>query len=924
MRYTPFLILFVAVGFFEVSVPVFHIHLIPPRTEMSEREDLMGRREYERLLTADPLTGRIPEGIHQAELRFTERIGIETYNQRTLSLNFESVGPANVGGRTRAVAFDIRDENVILAGGVSGGIWKSIDGGQSWARKSDPLNRHSVSCIAQDIRPGRENIWYHGTGEIIGNSATIGSGDAYRGNGIYKSIDGGESWFLLESTNEPDVNIFNSQFQYIFDIEINEFNLVADELYAATFGGILRSLDGGENWQVTLGDKLFDLPDTADLNDTNGSRYATITQASSGVFFAALSSISLSDIVSDNAGIYLSRDGINWDNVTPITGATPYQRIVIGNSPSNPNIAYYLIDSSPVFLFKQTIFSYTDTGLSQTFELLETPNFGGELGDFDTQRSYNMMIKVHPENPDLVFVGGTNLYRSTNGFFSSDSSEWVGGYDPGGGITIYPGHHPDQHDLLFYPSNPDKMLSANDGGLRVTEDGTASEVEWESINNGYLTSQFFTIAQSKTEGDPTLIGGMQDNGTDFTTSAGFSEWKGIFGGDGGYAETTKNNSLWFVSSQRGQTLRLTLSTEFEITSFGRIDPGALVIEAGSLYLFVNPFVIDPNNENRAFFAGGNHLYYNSNISQIPGGSQEPTGIGWTRLTEDDSVASSVSAVSISQNSNTLYFGTASGQFFKLNNADEVLNFEIEDLTNDQFPSRSYISCIAVDPRNEEHILVIFSNYNVPSVFESSDGGRSFTDVSGNLEENPDGSGSGQSVRWAEIIPKINGIQYFLGTSTGLFSTNSTSGHETTWVQESPELIGSAVIPMMDYRSSDGRLAIATHGNGVFVTNVTDFEKIVPNVSDEEEFKLVSSYPNPFVNRTSIRFIIPEDGVVRIDLHASNGEIIRNLLWAKQFAGINEVVWDGTNSGGVAVADGTYYYRVVYEGTSLSGKLLLNR
>lgn len=577
-----------------------------------------------------------------------------------------------------------------------------------------------------------------------------------------------------------------------------------------------------------------------------------------------------------------------------------------------------------MFLLKQTIVRYDDQGLNQRFELLETPNFGGELGDFDTQGSYNMMIKVHPENPDMVFAGGTNLYRSTDGFQTEENSKWIGGYNPQGGANLYPNHHPDQHNLLFYPSNPDRLLSASDGGLRVSQDGTADSVMWSSINNGYITSQFFTIAQSKIEGNPTLIGGMQDNGTDLTSTSGVSNWQGIIGGDGGFAETTRSNNLWFASFQRGQTLRLTLDDDFDITSFGRIDPGSLVLQANSQYLFVNPFVLDPINENRAFFAGGNHLYYHPNVSQIPGGSQEPNPQGWVRVTENENLSGLVSAVSISFDSKRVYFGTSSGQFFRLDGADDVLNFEVLDLTRSPLPQQGYISCIAVNPKDPDHLLVIYSNYNIPSVFESTNGGVTFTDISGNLEENPDGSGNGQSIRWGEIVPVTAGSLYLLGTTTGLFSTGETSGASTLWVQESRDLIGSAIIPMMDYRPSDGRLVVATHGNGVFTTDIVDFERIEMEGPVEDGFAILSNHPNPFTERTSIRYTLPEDDVVQVNVYTIKGELINNLLWAPQFAGVNEVVWEGTNTAGVPMSDGIYLYEILYRNVSRTGKIALRR
>ena len=458
MRYFKFAVLFVLVGFLRNPVVQYTINVTAPPSEIAGREDLMGRLEFEQLMTADPVTGLVPQGIHEGEQRFTERLLLETRGLRTENLNFESAGPSNVGGRTRAVAFDVRDENTILAGGVSGGMWKSTDGGESWTRKSNPTHRNSISCLVQDTRPNREDTWYYGTGEIYSGGGSARGGDApFRGDGIYKSVDNGESWFLLQSTAEADPNNFNSQFQYIFRIIVNQENLVEDELFVAAFGGILRSKDGGDSWTSVLGEENFDLPDSISLNEQSASFYTDISQSVTGIFYATLSTTTPgpADLsVSPNAGIFISRDGEAWDNITPFTQESTYRRIVIGNSHSHPEITYFLVDSNPIFLLKHTIQVYNESNLVDAFDLRVTPNFGGELGNFDTQGSYNMVIKVHPEDPDIVYAGGTNLYRSTDGFEDEENTKWIGGYGPGAGVSIYPGHHPDHHDLLFYPSDP--------------------------------------------------------------------------------------------------------------------------------------------------------------------------------------------------------------------------------------------------------------------------------------------------------------------------------------------------------------------------------------------------------------------------------------------------------------------------------------
>jgi photosystem II stability/assembly factor-like uncharacterized protein len=98
------------------------------------------------------------------------------------------------------IVMDVNDPDILMTGGVSGGLWRSEDAGQSWSKITKPEDLHSVTCIVQDKRAGRNNIWYYSTGEVRGNSAS-GPGAFFTGDGVYKSTDNGLTWTNLASTN---------------------------------------------------------------------------------------------------------------------------------------------------------------------------------------------------------------------------------------------------------------------------------------------------------------------------------------------------------------------------------------------------------------------------------------------------------------------------------------------------------------------------------------------------------------------------------------------------------------------------------------------------------------------------------------------------------------------------------------------------
>lgn len=145
------------------------------------------------------------------------------------------LGPSNQGGRTRALLIDPTNPNVMYAGGVAGGVWKSTDAGASWTPRGDLMANIGVVSLA--FNPQNTSVLYAGTGEGVGN------GDAVRGAGIFTSIDAGTTWTQLASTN-------NSNFHYTMQVLVSPRN--TQRLWAATRVGVYRSLDGGASWTNVL------------------------------------------------------------------------------------------------------------------------------------------------------------------------------------------------------------------------------------------------------------------------------------------------------------------------------------------------------------------------------------------------------------------------------------------------------------------------------------------------------------------------------------------------------------------------------------------------------------------------------------------------------------------------------------------------
>lgn len=904
------------------------ISIADERSTISSKENPQARAAYNMALVVDPKTGTLPNQIKRREYLFSaslptkQRSRINLRNSETSEETWRSIGPYNKGGRTRALAIDVTNDNILQAGGVSGGMWRSENGGDSWTKTTVPESIHSVTCIVQDTRNGKTNTWYYGSGEFTANSANKGNAP-FRGDGVFKSIDGGKSWNQLISTAEGIPNNYNSQFQYIWEIVANPFNLLQDEVYIATVGAVFRSVNGGNTWTLALGRKLASTPDT-DLNSANLSDFANIAQASNGVYYAVLSQIARSGSSPDR-GVYRSADGITWTRITPAIWPNTYARTLIAPTATNPSEIYFSINSDPDRLVKYRYLRGDGSGNNGIWtDLSENlPDFGGDVGKYDTQNSYNMVLETHPSDGKIVFLGGTNLYRSTDGFSSTSLTTWIGGYDTANNVKIYANHFVDQHALAFFKSNPDKMLSSNDGGVFITENNRQETLVWRTLNNGFVTTQFYTLGIDEYGSKGNVMGGLQDNGTLIAGNpVDMSSWNALLSGDGGYCHITSGQLYYYASFQFGKAYRLTLDKNQQRLTFARVDP--LGSGGEEKLLFVNPFVLAPENQNIMYFGGGDVLWRNRNLAQVPLYSNNPASVNWETIEDTKINNETISTIAASYNpAGNVFYGTVHGKLFKMENSTAE-NPDVTEITSGQFPANAYISSIAIDRKDSKNLVVAFSNYNVISLFFSDDSGATFENISGNLEENPDGSGSGPSVRWVEIVSRNSGAPLFLaGTSTGLYSTELLNGDATVWEKEGSETIGNTLVMMVKYFSKDGTVVAATHGNGMFEARISDVWPTTIN-SETTGFDVGAPYPNPTTSFVRVPFFIPANGVVKVDVLNLAGQFIKTLLWAELYKGENSVSWDATNELGVPVNSGIYILRISYGSQAKSTKIMIIR
>lgn len=883
-----------------------------PGDPMEESAEDRLEFEYRRLAGPD---GTIPDHIREKELAFSSTLPNDfalRANSTARSMpqaSWDPRGPWNVGGRTRALGIDKLNESHLIAGTTSGGIWSSTDGGNSWVKITPSGSYHGITCIEQDQRPGHESTWYAGSGEPYGQSAS-GGGSYFLGNGMLKSTDNGATWQGLAPTVTNTPQSFDDFWDMNWNLAIDQHDTASDALYVACLGAIRKSVNGGSTWFNVRGGNLSDYSYFTDVAVTRDS----------GIVYATLSSDGPQN------GIWRSVDGgSSWAHISNLMfGDSLCNRVVIGINPSNENEIYFLGNTEGIgmpdtnfqgdiewnVLWRYTYLGGDGTGAGGIWEDLSmnlpTGQRWGIFSDFNAQGSYDLIVRVKPDDPNTVFIGGTNIYRNSNRFNDTTNTIFVGGYDlftdfPF--IESYPNHHPDQHVITFLPSNPDVMLNSNDGGIFRTNDCTAPSITWNSLNNGYFTSMFYTVAIDHGSSSDIISAGAQDNGSWWTNNTTLtSPWVHARGGDGSYCAIEDGAGMYYFSIQKGRMNKATLDAAGNVTGARRIDP-----IGGEDYQFINPFVLDPNNQHIMYLAGGKYLWRNDDLSAIPLSNQwDSISTNWVRWNDSVPTANSfITAVHACKTpANRVYYGTDRKRLYRVDNANTGTPTPL-DITGTALPSAGFINCITTDPNDGNKVIVVYSNYSVYSIYYSSDAGATWTKGAGNLEQNPTGTGNGPSIRWISVLPVSDGTIYLASTSTGLYATDTLNGTNTVWVRQGQNTIGTVVCDMTDVRLSDGLVVLATHANGIYSTHLTSVNDIVTVHDYAATVKLETNlYPNPASDQLNLNYSLGKTAEVEIMLLDELGRPSRIISSGRKAPG------EYTEQLSVAdLAAGMYYVRM---------------
>lgn len=678
---------------------------------------------------------------------------------------------------------------LVNAAQISGNIALIRRGNCNFTEKvKSAQNAGAVGVIMMNNVPGQP-IPMGGTDDTITiPSVMISKSD---GDILENSIIAGSS---ITGSLNPVSSTFTGNLvpgiQHINDIKVRNNNGVSEVFVAAGDGfygsanattylggpefGLYKSSDNGNSWQEVpmplANGGIKHCPNDIEIGPDNRVWVSTINSYVYGT---------------GGGKIISSTNGTNFQITHTIADA---DRTQIAVSSSNPNKVYVLAEGTtvPVLMLK------TEDGFTTTanMALPDDADTGIAANDFTRgQAFYDLMIEVDPANDNVVYVGGIDLFKSSNsGTTWFQLSHWYGGFG-------YQEVHADQHALAFGNNSSSVILVGNDGGIYYSNNsGSILSPRDKDFN----TSQFYTVGVAPTtafSGDY-FAGGLQDNGTQLFQNAnsnGADSSVEAYGGDGAYTFFDQGDDKYFIRNyvyNSGINL-FNLETNTNVT---------INNESASNGSFINPQALDSNLDILySNYSSGGFNYIIKRYSGI----KSSTTLTSTNLTnsEFDSTPTALTVSPFTTNSSTLYVGTVLGDIFKVENANGSSPSWTElELNNIIVGSISDIEL----GNNENEIFVTIHNYGVENIWYTNDGGTNWQTKEGNLPDMP--------VKTILRNP-LNNEEVIIGTELGVWYTTNFSDTNPTW---SPAFNGMSNVKVLDLDLRDDNMVFAaTFGRGIF-------------------------------------------------------------------------------------------------------------
>ena len=858
-----------------------------------------------------------------------------------LGLQWQELGPDNVGGRTRAILIDRRDptNNTVYAGGVSGGMWKSTDGAQTWTRLATWNQWLAVSCIIQ----GRDNRIWIGTGEGLSSDlagSSLGSGSI--GDGIF-TLDGNDNPVQMTPEAYPSGNLTNSSpWSAVNRIAINPTD--PTQIIAATNSGLWQLNPGGTWTQIQL------------PGISQGQSSCDVKWANNGTVIYATVNGNGTLVMSPNAGF-------SWSVVNHAhnTGFPPSEgRIEIAIAPTNSDAVYISVAAGAPYGATYGVFK-TDSGSVPTASWKAIGLKGPLFDPFTSENQgwYDNTIAVNAFNEDKVYMGGVNLYTYSSlvGWNLADAGL-------GGGETNPYYIHPDKHTIVVAENDSNLMYVGCDGGIYKTTDA-AQDFPFPNFmvkNRGYNVTQNYGIAAALT-GE--VIGGSQDNGTNYINYLGNTPMAAdeVIGGDGIFTAVSHIDQRFYFGGVYYAALYRSGNTTASFSGF--YDLKADPISQGSISAcgastaagnapFITPFFLGETKNaangliTTTYVADAAH-----NVGDVVTAQSKTAGYSFqTTLTQMVNAGDTIqvsdpvrSRIFITSNcgvwmtsdalnlaiiprwfklsstisgqaesyagtadGDILYVGTNSGTVYRFNHLNalaDTISYLPGVTASVLYPNTTnytsknvggIIEGLAVDPADNNHVVATragFSASNVPHVYESHDGGQTWAPDTGGLPNMP------------VYTAVIHGSNIIVGTELGVWSWDGSQWHEEN-------NLPFTRVPA--YRMEETNLYtdgcpviyLGTHGRGMWRTTTltpsgcqtavaTGVNNIKPvQVSD------LNIFPNPVQTTSKVSLTLDKTAVVTLRIFDMAGRLYKEVVYKNTIAGQNLFNLDGAG-----LSTGTY-------------------
>lgn len=679
-----------------------------------------------------------PTGMYYQEMLDYNRLqqskgkGKRMQLQGSFDPPWDFLGPAtSVGGyrgigRINTIKEDpnYSTNSTLWAGSASGGLWKSTDDGSNWTHMTPDLGTLGIGDIEFTTSGSTTTIWVAtGDGD---------AGDAYS-LGLIKSTDGGSTW----STTGLSYNLNQTYLCRSMIIDPNNNSV----MMVATNVGIKRSTDGGSTWNTAESGQFYDIE---------------FKPGNSSIVYA-----------SSYSGVYKStNNGKDWNQKT--NGLPTYSyRVALAVAPSNSSVVYAEFTNSN----GGHAGFYRSLNSGDTWSQMDNGNVNylasDSLGAASRgQSTYDLCVVVNPSNANEVYLGGINIWKSTNSGASwTLQTYWAWG-------ASYPEVHADHHDFYMPASN--RLYTGHDGGIsRSTNQGAS----WTDIGKSIQCTQFYRLGISQNDSS-LVICGSQDNSSFLKNGSSFGMTLPTGDGFEGLIDYTNDNMMLTSSYFGNWSYSTNKGSNWYTGPTPSNNPGQ----------WLTPYIQHPSNSDTVYFGFNNGVYLfdaNTGLNTLKGNPNTST----------------INNLYISK-SNPLNMWAGSKYTIK-KSTNGGAGWSTFSLHSNAAP----VSYMAINPTDPNEIWTTRESFSSGNkVFHTTDGGSNWTNISGTLPNVPC-----NTVCYVPLSGGSSNYRIFVGMDTGVWYRDE---NDTDWTQLDDGL-PAVVVTELEYQSNTETLFASTYGRGLW-------------------------------------------------------------------------------------------------------------